>query len=138
MENNGYENAFQRRFNFHNIGAKIKNFTKWYCWITIVLVWIASAILFIVGITQSYNQAVWIVSALIAAVVAPFLIWISCWLMYAIGEAVDRLCRIESTVNGGASSEEKANREREAKIRSLYDQGSITEEEYRQALATEA
>lgn len=47
-------------FNFNNIGGKIKNLAKWSCWIPLV-----------------------------SAIVLPFLIWISSWILYAFGELVE-------------------------------------------------
>lgn len=87
MENN-QENNFQRLFNFDNIGTKIKNFTKWYCWVSIVLMWIGAAILFFVG-TSDDDVYFLMAIALGMAVIMPFAIWISSWVMYAFGELVE-------------------------------------------------
>lgn len=87
MENN-QENNFQRLFNFDNIGTKIKNFTKWYCWVSIVLMWIGAVILFFVG-TSDDDVYFLMAIALGMAVIMPFAIWISSWVMYAFGELVE-------------------------------------------------
>lgn len=75
-------------FNFDNIGQKIKNLTKWSCWITILLVWIAAPIAFIVLVADDWTAYLcWI--PLVAAIVIPFIIWVGSWAMYAFGQLVD-------------------------------------------------
>ena len=75
-------------FNFDDIGTKIKNFAKWSCWIEIILVWIAAIITFIVLIADDWTAYLcWI--PLVSAIVLPFLIWISSWILYAFGELVE-------------------------------------------------
>lgn len=48
---NGAMNRISRVFNFDNIGGKIKNFSKWLTWISILLVWIVTliAIVWVLG-----------------------------------------------------------------------------------------
>ena len=81
-------------FNFDNIGEKIKGFAKWSCWISIILLWIAAAILFIVCLfDDSSIRYCWI--PMLAAVLGPIGIWLSYWLLYAIGEMVSRQISVD-------------------------------------------
>lgn len=73
-------------FNFDNIGTKIKNFAKWGCWIGIILVWVTALITFIV--LTSWGPICLI--PLIAAIILPFIIWVSSWSLYAFGELVEK------------------------------------------------
>ena len=80
-------------FNFDDIGGKIKTLAKWSCWITILLLWIATPILIIVAIAEYGNDAfVTVILFPIAAVIASFAIWVGSWAMYAFGEFVERTC----------------------------------------------
>ena len=79
----------QEIFNVDNIGAKIKNLAKWSCWITILLIWIAAPIAFIVLISEG---SVFVLVPLIAALGAPVLVWVGSWAMYAFGEFIERTC----------------------------------------------
>ena len=75
-------------FNFDNIGSKIKNLAKWSCWITILLLWIAAPIMFIVLVSNNQTEAFcWI--PLVSAIVGPVFVWIGGWAMYAFGEFVE-------------------------------------------------
>ena len=91
-------------FNFDDIGKKIKEFTKWYCWITIILIWVGAAISLFV-LTAYYGE-LWFVP-LIAAIVGPFAVWISCWPMYAFGELVDNSSILKAQKNQPAPKIEK-------------------------------
>lgn len=83
-------NKIQEIFNFHNIGSKIKNLVKWFCWITILLLWIATPILIIAAIASDGDSAaIAIVLFPVAALVASAVVWVSCWVMYALGEFVE-------------------------------------------------
>ena len=77
----------QKLFNFDNIGEKIKNLSKWTCWITILLLWIAAPIVIIVAIAEETYAA--IILAPIAALIASFVVWIGSWAMFAFGEFVE-------------------------------------------------
>ena len=79
-------------FDFDNIGQKIKNFTKWACWITILLIWIAAAILVVAALIAK-EKHVWVVP--IASAVASFVVWVGSWGMYAFGELVQRIINID-------------------------------------------
>ena len=82
-------------FNFDNIGGKIKNFAKWSCWITILLIWIAAPISFIVLVSDNWTaELCWI--PLLGAIVGPFFVWIGSWTMYALGELVEKTCDNEN------------------------------------------
>ena len=75
-------------FNFDDIGTKIKDLATALCYITIVLDWVASLILFFVFVFDRYMSGLcWI--PIVSAVVGPFLIWVSFWSMYAFGELVE-------------------------------------------------
>ena len=82
------------KFNFNDIGKKIKTFTRWACWIGIVLVWIAAFISFCILISDEYlARLCWI--PLLYAIVAPFVIWIGSWLTYAFGDMVDNIASLK-------------------------------------------
>ena len=88
--------GFSALFNFDNIGSKIKNFAKWSCWISIILFWISETIAFFALIADEWSAYLcWI--PLVAAVVGPFLIWLSSWLLYAFGEMVENTCENANT-----------------------------------------
>ena len=75
-------------FNFENIGGKIKNLAKWSCWITILIIWIATPISFIALVVEEYTAYLcWI--PLAAACVGPIIVWVGSWAMYAFGEFVE-------------------------------------------------
>ena len=75
-------------FNFDNIGGKIKNLAKWSCWITILLIWVAAPIAFIVLVSDDWTaELCWI--PLVGAVVGPVLVWVEIWVLYAFGEFVE-------------------------------------------------
>ena len=75
-------------FNFDNIGGKIKNLAKWSCWITVILIWIAAAIMLVGGIAEGGILAL---LTLLAAVVASIVVWVGSWAMYAFGEFVEKI-----------------------------------------------
>ena len=86
---------FKEIFNFDDIGGKIKDSAKWSCWISIIVVWIASVIAFIVLVVDEYTIGYfWI--PIVAAFVGPFGIWMSYWAMYAFGELVENSARINA------------------------------------------
>ena len=75
-------------FNFDNIGGKIKNLAKWSCWITIVLILIASPIaLFALIGNRRTEELCWI--PVVVAIIGPFAVWVSSWMVYAFGEFVE-------------------------------------------------
>ena len=75
-------------FNFENVGGKIKTLTKWTCWITILIIWIATPIAFIWMVSDSHTAEYWWIP-LVAAIVSPFVVWIVSWSGYAVGEYVE-------------------------------------------------
>ena len=75
-------------FNFDDIGGKIKNLTKWSCWITILLIWIAAPIAFIIFLFGDWAVEFCLIP-LVAAIVGPISVWIGSWVMYAFGEYVE-------------------------------------------------
>ncbi len=86
-------------FNFDNIGGKLKKFAKRLCWISIIVVWVLSAIMFLVGFGMAVDTdeegIVFMLVALVYALLYPFLIWVSCWATYAFGEMVEKQTAIE-------------------------------------------
>ena len=101
-------------FNFDNIGGKIKNLAKWSCWITILLIWIAAPIAFIVLVSDDWTAYLcWI--PLVGAIVGPVFVWIGSWTMYAFGEFVEDIHAMRD--KEGTTEEVKAKRESEARIK---------------------
>lgn len=124
----------QEFFNFNNIGQKIKTLTKWSCWITILLIWVAAPIVFITLVVDE-PELCWI--PLVAAIVSPFFVWISSWPMYALGEMVQGITGIEeNTFNGQKKSsvQREIEKKRINKLEDLRAKGLISEEEYNKAL----
>lgn len=67
-------------FNFDNIGQKIKSFAKWSCWISILLIWIAAPICFLILVADEYTAWLsWI--SLVAAGVWPVIVWVNSWVL---------------------------------------------------------
>jgi len=81
-------------FDFNNVGRKIKNFTKWSCWISILLTWIFSFIYFFILIFNGAAVLLWV--PLVSATIIPMVIWISSWTIYGFGELVEKACRTET------------------------------------------
>lgn len=79
---------FKKFFNFDNVGGKIKNLVKWYCWISIIVIWIGAAITFLVSLGDD-DTIIFALIALTAAAVMPFSIWVSSWFMYGFGELIE-------------------------------------------------
>ena len=107
-------------FNFDNIGGKIKNLAKWSCWITILLIWIAAPISFIVLVSDDWTaELCWI--PLVGAIVGPIFVWLGSWAMYAFGEFVEDTHAIRNKYylteedKAKQKAAEKANREAEEK-----------------------
>lgn len=80
-------------FNFDNIGAKIKSFTKWACRIEIVLLWVACVAAVAVAFINRLSVSVFFV-ALLAAVVGPFVLWVLNWFVFAFGELVESAVKV--------------------------------------------
>ena len=136
MENNNPENKFQRLFNFNNVGTKIKSFTKWYCWVSIIISWVAAVIGFFAGFADDDTIFITLIS-IVAAAVMPFIIWVSSWMMYGFGELIERAINIDRNTRGESAKSEtqaKIDDERIQKLERLRSEGLITEEEYQQAL----
>ena len=103
-------------FNFNDIGGKIKGLAKWSCWITILLLWIATPILIIVAIAEGGDDAfVAVILFPIAAVIASFAIWVGSWAMYAFGEFVEDTHAMRN--KEGTTKEVTAKRDAEAKAK---------------------
>ena len=80
----------QEIFNFDNISEKIKSFTKWSCWITILLTWIGAAIIFLVFL---FTDGMFLFALLVpvGAAISSLLIWVGSWTLYAFGEYVENI-----------------------------------------------
>ena len=103
---------FSKIFNYDNIGGKIKNVAKWYCWITILLIWISAPILFIVILTNPYIDESWWIP-IVGAIVGPFAVWLSSWPVYAFGEFVEDIHEIRNKGAQGKKQEVKVPAEKE-------------------------
>ena len=123
-------------FNFDNVGEKIKSLTKWSCWITVLLIWIAAPFAFIVLVVDDWTADLcWI--PLVAAVVGPIIVWIGSWTMYAFGEMVQGISNIDNnTLKGDKKSSVQRNSENKkiSKLEELRAKGLITEDEYNSAV----
>lgn len=131
-------------FNFNNIGKKIKSLSQWSCWISIILVWVGAAVLFLFFLAEEFYPEYFLIPIIIAAVY-PFLIWIGSWMTYAFGELVDKVSDIaagnkpadnvvdDTPVVSKAQSAKET--KRIADIEKLRAKGLITEEEYREAVS---
>ena len=122
-------------FNFDNIGQKIKSLTKWSCWITILLIWIATPIVFIAGIIN--GSGVECILVPVAGVVASFVVWIGSWFLYAFGEITRGIAEIDSNTYRGCKksiAQKESEREKIQKLEELRAKKLITEEEYRQTI----
>ena len=86
--------GFKALFNFDNIGGKIKTFTKWYCWISIIIVWVACGILLLLGLSDLDLVGLYWGIAIPSAVFVPLTTWLSCWVLYAFGELVENSAKI--------------------------------------------
>lgn len=127
---------FSEIFNFDNVGTKIKNLVKWSCWISIILLWIGAIISFCVLVSDRWTAYFcWI--PLVFAIVGPFLIWLSSWLLYAFGEMVEDIHAMRTKYYPLAEeaevrkAEEKARIEAEEKARREAEEGEKQEAEKR-------
>lgn len=82
---------FKEFFNFDNVGSKIKNFTKWACWISIIVVWVAAAggVIYSIYHTSEYGLRGIGYLSIIGGGMLTFLIWISSWMMYGFGVLIE-------------------------------------------------
>lgn len=123
-------------FNYNNIGQKIKSLTKWSCWITILLIWIAAPIAFIALVSDEWTAYFcWI--PILAAIVGPVVVWVGSWAIYAFGEMVQGISNIDdNTFSGDKKSAVQRDSEKKKieKLEQLRAKGLITEEEYKKTL----
>ena len=75
-------------FNFDNIGDKLKTWAKWSCWISILLIWIGAAIMFLIFLFTS-GMLLFALLTPVAAAVESLLIWVGNWVLYALGQYVE-------------------------------------------------
>ena len=126
-------NKIKSIFNFNNIGKKIKNFAKWYCWIGLIIILVVAFFAFIVWLAKEKSNYLLVVS-LVSAVVGPILIWVGSWMLYAFGELVEKVSAIERNTRGvtlKSQEQDKIDSERIERIERLRSNGVITEEEYK-------
>lgn len=94
-------------FNFDKIGAKLKGFAKWVCWIEVILIWVVSAVFFLILISDSWLASLaWV--PLVFAVIGSLLAWTGSWMLYAFGELVDKAAAIEANTSDGVRLLKKA------------------------------
>ena len=123
-------------FNFDNIGQKIKGLVKWCCWITILLVWVACPIAFIVLLSEGAPPEGYL-AVIVAAAIVPIVAWIRAWPLYALGELVQGVTNIdENTYTGTRKSSVQRDSEKKKidKLEELRAKGLITEKEYKEAI----
>ena len=82
------ENWLKRTFNFDNIGGKIKTLAQLFCWVGIIVIWGVCAVMFVVCLAESELRNLWWIWPL-AAVVAPFVIWVGSWATYSLGNFIE-------------------------------------------------
>ena len=117
-------------FNFDNIGCKIKSFAKWSCWITILLIWIAAPISFIVLVSDDWTaELCWI--PLVGAIVGPIFVWLGSWAMYAFGEFIEDTHAIRNKYY--PTEEEKAKQKAAEKAKQKAEEKAQREAEERAA-----
>lgn len=87
---------FKEFFNFDNVGGKIKNFTKWACWISIIVIWVAAAggVIYSIYHTSEYGLSGIGYLSIIGGGMLTFLIWISSWPMYGFGVMIENSCAL--------------------------------------------
>lgn len=116
-------------FNFDNIGGKIKNFAKWYCWIAVLLIWIAAPITLIVLLCNRWTAYLaWI--PFVSAIVGPILVWLGSWPLYAFGEFVEDIHAMRN--KEGTTMETEAKREAEEKKKQEAEKRARLEAEEKQ------
>ena len=97
-------NTIKEIFNFYNISGKIKNFAKWSCWISLIVLWIAAVLSSFGLLIMDQEIFCWI--PLVGAVVLSGLVWVSSWPMYAFGQLVEdtQVIRQQAVKNGNIGS----------------------------------
>ena len=140
----------QEIFNFDNIGGKIKSFTKWSCWISILIIWIATPIVCIISLFNEETAPLFILIP-IAAALYSVCAWIGSWTMYAFGEFVEdihamkynsQIKNIDKNVEILATpmireAKEKAKREAEEKAKRAAEEKAKREAEEKERRKTE-
>ena len=101
-------------FNFNRVGEKIKNLTKWMCWLGIALTWTVAATFFVVMIFNDMASSCWI--PLLVALVVSFFTWIGSLTMYAFGELVDNSYKAVCAGNDNQSINQSTNKEKTERI----------------------
>lgn len=105
-------------FNFDNIGGKIKNLAKYGCWITILLIWIAALITFLILVIDEWMiEFCWI--PIVSAVAGPLVIWVGSWVIYAFGEYVEDVHAIRTKYYPQSEEIEKLKAEEKTKREAL-------------------
>ena len=118
---------------YDNIGGKIKGLAI----ATFIVEAIATVITGIVIMVFGDKRSISILGLLVI-VVGPIFAWISSWLLYGIGELIDKTCDIERnthSIERKSGAQANVVSERVNRIEKLRSQGLITEEEYQQAVS---
>lgn len=118
---------------YDNIGGKIKGLAI----VTFIVEAIATVITGIVIMVFGDKRSISILGLLVI-VVGPIFAWISSWLLYGIGELIDKTCDIERnthSIERKSGAQANVVSERVNRIEKLRSQGLITEEEYQQAVS---
>lgn len=117
---------------YSNIGEKIKLLTKILTVIFAVASVIGGIALIAVGIT---------LGGVLLIILAPILLCLFSFFMYAYGELVEKVCNIEKAMysSEGVKSQvkEEAQKENLDKYKKLRDEGLISENEYQQIISRE-
>ena len=110
-------------FSFENIGGKIKSFTKWFCWITILLILIFATLSFLILLaTPSTSRFSWI--PIIGGIIIPACIWVASWPMYALGQLIDDAHSIRNQSN----TIDNINKNTQIKVQPMMDNAESTPE----------
>ena len=129
--------AISTIFNYNNIGGKIKGFVKWYCWISILLIWIAAPIAFLVMAADEFMSSMcWL--PILIALVGPVVIWLGSWVLYAFGELVEDTHALRASDAATKVSQAKYEAERKAKQEAEEKRAQEEAERARKAAEEEA
>lgn len=124
----------QEFFNFDNIGGKIKNLAKWSCWVTILLLWVATPIAIVISLAaEGMDAIVSIIFFPLGALIASVATWIGWWGIYALGEFVEDLHAIRD--KEGTTKEVAAKHDAEMKAKRKAEEEAAKREAEREKLS---
>lgn len=114
---------------YEDIGKKIKGMAK-------VIAIVQAVLSAIGGIVMMAVVSYLIVPGLLTMLLGPVLAWLGSWVLYGFGELVDKTCDIERKMAGAPAHDERAQTdfERRRTLERLRALGTITEEEYQEAI----